>query len=48
MKLAARIALGLALLAAVIWYVDPRALAKSLAAIDVRWFAAALAASNGA
>lgn len=45
MKLAARIALGLALLAAVIWYVDPRALARSLAAIDVRWFAAAVAAS---
>jgi glycosyltransferase 2 family protein len=45
LKLAARIALGLALLAAVIWYVDPRALARSLAAIDVRWFAAALAAS---
>jgi hypothetical protein len=45
LKLAARIALGLALLAAVIWYVDPRALARSLAAIDVRWFAAAVAAS---
>ncbi|MFN2645596.1 MAG: lysylphosphatidylglycerol synthase transmembrane domain-containing protein [Burkholderiales bacterium] len=45
MKLAARIALGLALLAAVVWYVDPRALARSLAAIEPRWFAAAVAAS---
>jgi glycosyltransferase 2 family protein len=45
LKLAARIGWGLAILAAVIWYVDPRALARSLAAIDVRWFAAALAAS---
>jgi len=33
------------LLAAVVWYVDPRALARSLGAIDARWFAAALAAS---
>ncbi|HET7362825.1 MAG TPA: lysylphosphatidylglycerol synthase transmembrane domain-containing protein [Burkholderiales bacterium] len=35
----------MALLAVVIWYVDPGALARSLAAIDVRWFAAALASS---
>jgi len=34
-----------ALLAGVIWYVNPRALAASLAAIDARWFAAAVAAS---
>jgi len=33
------------LLAAVVWYVDPRALARSLAAVDGRWFAAAVAAS---
>jgi uncharacterized membrane protein YbhN (UPF0104 family) len=33
------------LLAAVVWYVDPRALAASLAAVDPRWFAAGLAAS---
>ena len=45
MKLAARIALGIALLAAVVWYVEPRSLARSLAAIDARWFAAAVAAS---
>jgi len=33
------------LLAAVVWYVDPRALARSLAAVELRWFAAAVAAS---
>jgi uncharacterized membrane protein YbhN (UPF0104 family) len=45
LKLAARIALGIALLVAVVWYVEPRSLAASLAAIDARWFALALAAS---
>jgi uncharacterized membrane protein YbhN (UPF0104 family) len=45
LKAAARIALGIALLAVVVWYVEPRALARSLAAIDLRWFAAAVAAS---
>ena len=33
------------LLAAVVWYVDPRELAARLAAVDARWFAAGLAAS---
>ena len=45
MKAAARIALGLALLAAVVWYAEPAKLARELAAIDLRWFIAALAAS---
>jgi glycosyltransferase 2 family protein len=45
LKTAARIALGLALLAAVVWYAEPAKLARQLAAIDVRWFAAALVAS---
>src|SRR6185369_13485273 len=45
LKTAARIALGVALLAAVVWYADPAKLARELAAIDVRWFAAAALAS---
>src|SRR5205823_11948460 len=45
LKTAARIAAGIALLAAVVWYVDPRALARSLAAVDARWFAAAVGSS---
>lgn len=45
MKTAGRVALGLVLLAGVVWYADPRALARQLAAIDVRWFAAAVIAS---
>src|SRR5438132_1139403 len=45
LKTAGRIALGLALLAAVVWYADPAALARELAAIDLRWFAAAVVAS---
>lgn len=45
MKTAGRVALGLVLLAGVVWYADPRALARQLAAIDVRWFLAAVAAS---
>ena len=44
-RTAARFALGVVLLAAVVWYVDPRALARELAAVDLRWFAAALVAS---
>ena len=45
MKTAGRIALGVLLLVAVVWYVDPAALARQLAAVDARWFAAAVAAS---
>jgi uncharacterized membrane protein YbhN (UPF0104 family) len=45
LRTAARIALGLALLAAVVWYADPAKLARELAAIDVRWFVAAVVAS---
>ena len=45
MKTAGRIALGFALLVAVVWYVDPAALARQLAAIEVRWFIAGVAAS---
>jgi uncharacterized membrane protein YbhN (UPF0104 family) len=45
LKTAGRVALGLVLLAGVVWYADPRALARPLAAIDVRWFLAAVAAS---
>ncbi len=45
MKTAGRIALGVALLVAVVWYVDPAALARQLAAIEVRWFIAGVAAS---
>ena len=45
MKTAGRVALGLLLLAAVIWYADPRALARELGAIDLRWFALAIVAS---
>jgi len=44
-RTAARFALGVVLLAAVVWYVDPRALARELAAVDLRWFAAGLLAS---
>src|SRR5205814_8239826 len=36
---------GISLLAAVVWYVGPRALARELAAIDLRWFAAGIVAS---
>jgi len=45
LKTAGRIALGVALLVAVVWYVDPAALARQLAAVDARWFAAAVVAS---
>jgi uncharacterized membrane protein YbhN (UPF0104 family) len=45
LKTAGRIALGIALLAAVVWYADPAKLGRELAAIDVRWFVAAVAAS---
>ena len=45
MKTAGRIALGVGLLVAVVWYVDPAALARQLAAIEVRWFIAGVAAS---
>lgn len=45
MKLAARIALGVVLLAAVIWYTDPEKLARQLAAVHPGWFAAAVLAS---
>ena len=45
MKTAARVALGVALLAAVVWYADPAALARALASVDLRWFLAAVAAS---
>jgi len=45
LKTAGRIALGVALLVAVVWYVDPAALARQLAAIEVRWFIAGVAAS---
>ena len=44
-RTAGRFALGIALLAAVVWYADPAALARQLAAIDLRWFAAAVVAS---
>jgi uncharacterized membrane protein YbhN (UPF0104 family) len=46
LKTAGRIALGVLLLAAVVWYADPAALARQLAAIDVRWFALAVLASG--
>jgi uncharacterized membrane protein YbhN (UPF0104 family) len=45
LKTAGRIALGVALLVAVVWYVDPAALARQLAAIEVRWFIAGVVAS---
>src|SRR5213075_135636 len=45
LKSAARIALGVVLLGVVVWYADPARLARELAAIDVRWFAAAVLAS---
>jgi len=45
LKTAGRIALGVALLVAVVWYVDPAALARQLAAIDLRWFIAGVVAS---
>jgi uncharacterized membrane protein YbhN (UPF0104 family) len=45
LKTVGRVALGLALLAAVVWYADPAALARQLAAIDLRWFLAAILAS---
>ena len=45
MKTAARVLLGLALLATVVWYVDPRALARQLGATDLRWFALAILSS---
>jgi hypothetical protein len=44
-RTAGRVGLGLALLAAVVWYADPAALARQLGAIDLRWFAAAVLAS---
>ena len=45
MKLLLRIALGVVLLAAVVWYADPEKLAKQLAAVHPGWFAAAVLAS---
>src|SRR6185436_14682519 len=45
LKLLARIALGAALLAAVIWYADPQKLGRQLAAVHPGWFAAAVLAS---
>ncbi len=42
MKLALRVAAGVALLALVIWYADPRALARSFAGVDPWLFAAAV------
>jgi len=45
LKTAARVLLGLALLATVVWYVDPRALARQLGATDLRWFALAILSS---
>jgi uncharacterized membrane protein YbhN (UPF0104 family) len=44
-RTAGRFALGIALLAAVVWYADPAALGRELAAIDPRWFAAGVVAS---
>jgi uncharacterized membrane protein YbhN (UPF0104 family) len=41
-KIALRVVAGAALLALVIWYVDPRALARSLAGVDPWLFAAAV------
>lgn len=40
-----RIAAGLALLAAVVWYSDPEALKVQLQAVETRWFVLGLAAS---
>jgi uncharacterized membrane protein YbhN (UPF0104 family) len=45
LKLAARIAAGLALLAAVVWYADPQALLVQLQGVDATWFVLGLAAS---
>ena len=45
MKLLGRIALGVVLLAAVIWYADPEKLGQQLAAVHPGWFAAAVLAS---
>ena len=42
LKLALRIGGGLALLALVVWYSDPRALAHKLVGADARWFVLAL------
>jgi uncharacterized membrane protein YbhN (UPF0104 family) len=44
-RTAGRVALGVALLAAVVWYADPAKLGRELAAIDPRWLAAAVLAS---
>src|SRR5204862_2135579 len=38
-------AVGVAILAAVVWYADPEALAIQLQAVDARWFALGLASS---
>jgi glycosyltransferase 2 family protein len=45
LKLIGRIALGVVLLAAVIWYADPAALARQLASVRPGWFAAGVLAS---
>jgi uncharacterized membrane protein YbhN (UPF0104 family) len=45
LKTAVRIVVGVAILAAVIWYADPEALAVQLQAIDVKWFVVGLACS---
>lgn len=42
MKVALRVLFGAALLALVVWYVDPRSLARSLTGVDLRLFAAAV------
>ncbi len=42
LKLALRIGSGLALLALVVWYCDPRALGHKLVGADPRWFMLAL------
>jgi glycosyltransferase 2 family protein len=48
LKLALRIGGGLALLALVVWYSDPQALAHKLAGADPRWFMLGLALAIGA
>ncbi len=48
LKLVLRIGGGLALLAMVVWYADPRALAHKLVGADPRWFIAAVIVSIAA
>jgi uncharacterized membrane protein YbhN (UPF0104 family) len=47
-RLLARIAGGLLLLGAVVWYAEPRALAQQLAGIDAGWFVLAVAVAIAA